>query len=123
MRKRKSRKKKKESQTEPEVKVSIKPDRSGSEVLVAKVESLEPIEDEEPTEVKQPFTDPTQNEDAGEPKHEEGNSWEDVQFAVAELPSPVLTPTQRQYGEEFLPQYTKIRNKLRRLTGLLNGLP
>jgi len=122
MGKRKSRKKKKESQTEPEVKVSIKPDRSGSEVLVAKVDSLEPIEDEEPMEVKQSFTDPTQNE-SGEPKHEEGDSWEDVQFAVAELPSPLLTPTQRQYGEEFLPEYTKIRNKLRRLVGLLNGLP
>ena len=42
----------------------------------------------------------------------------EVEEAIRELPAPISVPTQREYGEEFLPQYVKTWNKLRRLVGL-----
>lgn len=42
----------------------------------------------------------------------------EVEQAILELPAPLSMPTQREYGEEFLPVYVKTWNKLRRLVGL-----
>ena len=117
---------------EADVTVSIKPDRSGVNLDYKKaVKELEPVNDEEPTTVKQSYVAPetilvvnNRQEDTPILKDApDSDVWEDLQFAVAELPSPLFMPTQRQYGEEFLPEYTRVRNKLRRLAGLLNGMP
>ena len=119
-RKRKPRKKK------ADVTVAINSDRSGVDL---KVEPLEKIVDEESTEVKQPFVDPAkiiEIETVDIPNVPEppiidnDNAIELLKLkdAVFDLPEPLMVPTQRQYGEEFLPAYIKVRSKLRRLAGL-----
>ena len=104
-----------------------------ADVTVSKTEGikiLEPVTDEESTEVKQSFIDPatitaetpfTPEEVAN--LEEEPTNMEEIQFAVAQLPTPLIVYTQRQMGEEFMPEYSRIRHKLRRLVGLTNGLP
>ena len=104
------------------------------------VVKLPKVTEEESVVVKQPFTDPTKDTalfekivteleeiDKEEKKDVVFNtpelSYDDKQDlkildAIMELPSPLMTPTNRQYGEQFLPDYIRVRNKLRRLAGL-----
>jgi len=105
------------------------------------VKKLEPVTEEEPIIVSQPFTDPTQTEEinvmpgilAEVPestetpfKPEELINLTDkyrrmdaeTEAAIAELPEALLNPTQRQHMTEFYPTYSRIRSKLRRLAGL-----
>ena len=42
----------------------------------------------------------------------------EVEEQIYRLPYPLVEPTQKQYGEDFLPVYIKVRSKLRRLVGL-----
>jgi len=84
-----------------------------TELEKPEVTVLEQIVEEPEVTVKQPFTEPVFNvipEDIFQQAK--------VLDAVNELPKPLMAPTQRQYGEDFLPLYIKSRNKLRRLAGL-----
>lgn len=74
------------------------------------VELLPPIIDEPETEAVSTFTDPSQYK----PLLENNELYE----AIEELPMARFDITQRWYGEEFLPQYLKARNKLRRIANL-----
>ena len=122
MTRKKRSKKKKEPEPEP-IPEAVIPELEEPVIVVTatdkveepKIVKLEPITEEEPPTVKQPFNDPNTEEST--------DMNEEIIFSIAQLPTPLMAPTQRQYGEEFLPEYTKIRSKLRRLAGLANGLP
>jgi len=101
------------------------------------VVKLPKVTKEEKLVVKQPFTDPTKEvvfapipsvedlkvELENREKLIDAIPYDDKQRlkivdTVMELPAPLMTPTNRQYGEQFLPDYIRVRNKLRRLAGL-----
>lgn len=82
------------------------------------VKKLETVTEEEPVEVLQPFTDPTQIEEITTLEEVPTVDGDAIISAIAELPEPILTPTQRQYMTEFYPTYSGVRSKLRRLAGL-----
>jgi len=81
---------------------------------------FEEITEEPAVEVKQPFTDPS-----GEVTPIVATTVDELVIkmgeitkTIGELPEAVNNPSNRWYGEEFLPEYLKTRNKLRRLAGL-----
>jgi len=77
------------------------------------VEKLEPIVDEEPDIVKQPFSEPVVN-DIPEEVFQQAKLYD----AIRELPEPLFTYTQKSMGEDFMPTYARLRSKLRRLAGI-----
>ena len=108
-----------------------------TELKKPKVKRFEPIVEEPELTVKQPFSTPMSiyaktlsSEEIDQIRVVEldasvFNGIPDDVFqqakvldAINELPEPLMSPTQRQYGEDFLPLYIKSRNKLRRLAGL-----
>ena len=123
-------------------KADITVNRKEGVSLVTKLEKpvvkiLEPIVEEPEVTVKQPFSTPMSiyaktlsseeidkirvvelDASAFNGIPEEVFTTAKMFDAVNELPEPLMSPTQRQYGEDFLPLYIKSRNKLRRLAGL-----
>jgi hypothetical protein len=91
--------------------ISKNPDGDGVSIAGYEptVEVFPTITDEPQLEFKQPFIEPIM---------EQPHLTYDVADAIAELPEAHIVPTDRWYGEEFLPKYIQVRAKLRRLANI-----